>query len=63
MPDKSYLMISGIIFAVVALLHLVRAIVNIRVQIGSVVVPKRISWGGFFAAALLSVWAFILATQ
>lgn len=63
MPDRLYIIISGSIFAAVALLHLVRAIVGIPVRIGDVSVPKGMSWAGCIAAALLSAWAFLLAAR
>ena len=55
-----YLLISGIIFGLVAILHLVRLIWKVSVQFGSKVLPMRISWGGLVAATVLCVWAFVL---
>ena len=55
-----YLLISGIIFGLVAILHLVRLIWMVSVQFGSKVLPMRISWGGLVAATVLCVWAFVL---
>ena len=55
-----YLLISGIIFGLVAVLHLVRLVWKVSVQFGSKVLPMRISWGGLVAATVLCVWAFVL---
>ncbi|MFC1475197.1 hypothetical protein ACFLQG_00980 [Candidatus Zixiibacteriota bacterium] len=58
MSKKKYLIISGSIFSIVSLLHLIRAILCTEILIGSWVVPIWPSWGGFIGAGLLAVWAF-----
>ena len=55
------MIISGIIFALVSLLHLLRVLLNTEVLIGSWETPMFISWGGFLFAALLAIWAFALS--
>jgi hypothetical protein len=57
---SAYLVVSGIIFALVAVLHLVRLVRKTPVQLGGWVVPMNISWGGLVAAAVLCAWAFSL---
>jgi len=56
----AYLLISGIIFALVAVLHLVRLVWKVSVQFGSKIIPMWISWGGLVFATVLCVWAFSL---
>ncbi|MEW5924358.1 MAG: hypothetical protein AB1746_10255 [Candidatus Zixiibacteriota bacterium] len=58
MARKMYLTISGIIFGLVALLHLGRLVYGWEVQFGGLTIPFWLSWGGFFAAGILCIWAF-----
>ena len=53
-----YAAISALIFAVVALAHLVRVIKGWAVQIGALSVSMSVSWIGFVVAALLAIWGF-----
>ena len=55
-----YFLVSGIIFGLVAILHLVRLLRKWPVQIGPASIPMRISWGGLPAATILCIWAFSL---
>ncbi|MSQ50236.1 MAG: hypothetical protein EXR30_07575 [Betaproteobacteria bacterium] len=60
---RAYLKISGVVFGVIALLHLVRLLLGWPAQIASWVVPLWLSWLAFFATGVLSVWAFRLLCQ
>ena len=60
---RAYLLISGVIFGVVALLHLLRIINAWTVQLGPWVVPMWVSWAGLAIPALLCVWAIRLAVK
>ena len=60
MKTKIFLLIAGIIFAVVAILHLLRLINGAVVLIDDWEVPMSISWGGTIVAAILSIYAFRL---
>ena len=60
MYRKPYLIISGSIFLFVALLHIARILFSVLVQIDAWIVPLWLSWGGFFAAGALSLWAYRL---
>ncbi len=60
---KGYLFISGIIFAIVALLHVLRLVNQWQVQFAGSEVPMWISWPGAIVPALLCVWAFALALR
>jgi len=63
MAGKGYLVISGIFFGVVSVLHLIRVLFHVPVQIGTWQAPFAISWGGFIGAGILCVWAFWLSTR
>jgi hypothetical protein len=53
-----YTTISALIFAIVAVVHLVRLFRRWEVQIGSLSVPMSVSWIGFVISALLALWGF-----
>ncbi len=55
---NNYLLVSGVIFGLVALLQAVRAIAAWPVQIGPLDVPLWFSWVAAIVAGSLSVWAF-----
>jgi hypothetical protein len=55
---NNYLLVSGVIFGLVALLQAVRAIATWPVQIGPLDVPLWFSWVAAIVAGSLSVWAF-----
>lgn len=54
-----YAAVSALIFAVVALAHLVRIIKGWAVQIGPLSVSLSVSWIGLAIAALLAIWGFM----
>jgi hypothetical protein len=56
--SNSYATISALIFALVAIAHLVRLVKQWAVQIGSTSVPMSVSWIGLIIAALLAIWGF-----
>ena len=54
---SNYTLLSGVIFGVVALLQLVRALAGWAVQIGPWSVPVWFSWIVVAVAGALSIWA------
>ena len=54
MSGKTYFTIAGLVFAVVAVGHLLRVIMALPVTIGNWTVPMWLSWVGFIAAGALS---------
>ena len=60
MNVKTYLTISGIIFAIVAIAHFVRIMKHASVMFGSWSAPMAVSWIGLIIAGSLSLWAFKL---
>lgn len=57
---RSYLLITGVLFGVVALAHLVRLALGWPVQIGDLAVPLWVSVIGALVAGALSIWALNL---
>jgi len=58
-----YLFVSGAIFGIVALAHLVRALRNWDVVVGPASIPISVSWVGFVGASILCLWAIRLAAS
>ena len=58
MKDSKYCTVSGVLFSLVALAHLLRLIFGMSVQIEGFAVPMFASWIGFIIPACLAVWAF-----
>jgi hypothetical protein len=55
---SNYALVSGVVFALVALLQAGRALAAWTVQIGPLNVPLWFSWIAAIVAGSLSVWAF-----
>ena len=53
---KSYIAISAMIFARVALGHVVRIVQGWQVQLGDLGVAMSVSWAALVASAALAVW-------
>ena len=60
MNTKYYLMITAVIFVIVAVLHLLRLIYQWPAQIGAATIPIWASCAGLVVASALFVWAFLL---
>ncbi|HZE08250.1 MAG TPA: hypothetical protein VE110_05780 [Gemmatimonadaceae bacterium] len=58
MNNRAYCAISGVVFAIVALMHLWRYVLDLPLQIGAWQVSRALSLVGALAAGLLAVWAF-----
>ncbi|SDP44204.1 hypothetical protein [Desulforhopalus singaporensis] len=63
MSIRPYLAISGTIFGIVAILHLLRLANGWQVVLGTWTVPMWVSWGGALVPAVLCGWAFRLAVR
>ncbi len=63
MDNKTYLLISGAIFGLVAVGHILRVMFNWSFAIGGWDAPISVSWVALFAAAAMCVWAIRLATK
>ncbi len=58
MNQKTLTRITGIIFAVIGVLHLLRAVFGWQAVIGSVTIPMWLSWVALAVAAYLAYSAF-----
>ena len=54
--QKTALVVSGVIFLVVSILHFLRAFEGIAVSVGQTPIPLSISWIGGAVSFLLAVW-------
>jgi hypothetical protein len=57
--SNSYAIVSALIFALVAIMHVVRLVNRWTVQIGPHTVSMNVSWAGLVVAALLAIWGFM----
>lgn len=57
---KSYIAISAIIFALVAIGHLVRIVQGWQVQLGDLGVAMPVSWAALVVSAALAVWGAVV---
>ena len=63
MNSRTYLVISGTVFGIVAVLHLLRVANGWAMVLGPWSTPMWVSWLGTIVPAVLCVWAFRLASQ
>lgn len=58
MGYRRYCIISGVLFSLVALAHLLRIVYGMSIHVDEYVVPMVVSWVGLVVPAGLAVWAF-----
>ena len=58
MGNREYCTVSGLIFTLVAIAHLLRIVLSMSVQVDDYVVPMYVSWLGVAVTGVLAVWAF-----
>jgi len=63
MPRRAYLVVTAVIFSLIALLHLVRIIFGWSAMLGSWSVPMWLSWVALIVTGALAYFGFSLATQ
>jgi hypothetical protein len=63
MDQKTFSIVAGAIFAVVALVHLLRILMDWPIVIGTWSVPMWVSWIGLVVAGGLSVFGFRAAAR
>lgn len=61
MNRKLPLVVAGIIFSLIALVHLIRLIYEWEITIGGAIVPMTVSCAGLAVSALLAIWMFVAA--
>jgi hypothetical protein len=60
---RSYLRVSGALFGLVGLGHLLRLLYRVPAELGQWVVPLWVSVIGLLVPAALAVWAFRLGSK
>lgn len=63
MKHKAYYVITGALFAIVALAHLARLAFGWSIYVDTQVVPMWVSVLGLIISGGLAVWAFRLSTR
>jgi hypothetical protein len=63
MKTRAYLLISGVIFGLVAALHLIRLVNQWTFEMGPWSIPMWMSWLGTIVPAALCGWAFHLLSS
>ena len=58
LPQKTFLLATGVIFTSIALLHALRIVFGWKVVIGAWIVPMWVSWVALIVAAYLSYASF-----
>jgi hypothetical protein len=51
-----YAAVTALIFAIIAIIHIVRLTRGWPVQIGSRSIPMSVSWAGLVISAVLAIW-------
>jgi hypothetical protein len=63
MSKKTPLIVAGIVFSIVAILHLLRIIYHWEVIIAGQSIPMSVSIVGFVVTAILAIWMFRAASS
>ena len=58
MNSRNYCMASAVVFALVALMHIWRFVLDLPLQIGAWSVPRSVSFVGAIVAGVFAVWGF-----
>ena len=58
MGHKLYCTVSGVLFSLVALAHLLRIVYGLPISVDDYAVPMLVSWIGLIVPAALAIWAF-----
>ena len=56
--SKNYIVVSGLIFGVIAVAQVLRAAMQVPVHVGGFEIPVSASWVAAVVAGSLCVWAF-----
>ena len=55
------LVVAGLIFGLIALMHLLRLIYKVEITVSGKPLPMQVSLIGFIISLLLSVWMFMVS--
>ncbi len=60
---RTYLVVSGVIFGAIALMHILRLSLDWPVNLAGWAVPLWLSWIGLLVAGALCIWGLRLAAK
>lgn len=63
MGHRNYCVVSGVLFSLVALAHLLRILYGMSIQVDEYAVPMFASWMGLIVPAGLAFWAFRISQE
>jgi hypothetical protein len=63
MTGKRYFILSGVLFGLIALVHLLRLVYQTPAQLGSWPVPFWLSWLALIVPGFLCVWGLRLGAK
>jgi hypothetical protein len=58
MSERSYCLVSSLVFTIVAIAHLARAVAGWPIQLGGWEAPLAASWAATLGAGALAIWGF-----
>ncbi len=61
MAYKQYCIVSGVLFSLVALAHIMRVAGGVSVIVDDTPIPMYVSWCAIVVPAALAAWAFRIA--
>jgi hypothetical protein len=56
--SSRYVVVSGVIFGLIALAQLYRAVAQVPIQVGGTEIPVWVSWAAVVLIGSMSIWAF-----
>ncbi len=64
MKDKNMaLKAAGVIFLLVAIMHLLRVLFKVRLSVAGHPVQMYVSWIGFLVALLMGIWMYVASKR
>ncbi len=63
MKPTAYVIVTATLFAVVAVAHAARAVLQLPAHIGALEISPWVSWIGMLGTGLLSTWGFSAARR
>lgn len=60
MNHIKYCVVSGVLLVLVALVHLLRIVYGLSVQVDNFAVPMTASWVALLVAGALGIWALLI---
>ena len=63
MEFRSYCVVSGVLFSLVAIAHLLRIVNGLPILVDDYSVPMFVSWVAMLVPGVLAIWAIRLARQ